>query len=90
MVLLVMLLGGDVVGEGVGVGVDIGNADSVVGKLPWRTPTVTEVSFDDLPTELRMMALGLPVPEPNGWNVVLESGTAPPLQPEIQPEHLPF
>ena len=28
-------------------------------KLPWSTPTVTEVTFDDLPVELRMMALGL-------------------------------
>src|SRR5262249_61174759 len=29
----------------------------------WTTPTVTEISIDDLPTELRMMALGLPVPD---------------------------
>jgi hypothetical protein len=28
-------------------------------RKPWTTPTVTEVSFDDLPIELRMMALGL-------------------------------
>jgi hypothetical protein len=28
-------------------------------KLPWSTPTVTEVTLDDLPVELRMMALGL-------------------------------
>jgi hypothetical protein len=44
-------------------------------KLPWPTtpPTVTEVPFDSLPTELRMMALGLPVPEPN-WQVALEGG----------------
>jgi len=28
---------------------------------PWTTPTVTEISIDDLP--LRMMALGLPAPD---------------------------
>ena len=32
-------------------------------RKPWTTPTVTEISIDDLPTELRMMALGLPVPD---------------------------
>jgi hypothetical protein len=30
-------------------------------KLPWSPPTLTEIPFDSLPTELRMMALGLPV-----------------------------
>jgi hypothetical protein len=32
-------------------------------RKPWTTPTVTEVSFDDLPIELRMMALGLSAEE---------------------------
>jgi hypothetical protein len=31
-------------------------------RKPWTTPTVTEISLDDLPTELRMLALGLPAP----------------------------
>jgi hypothetical protein len=31
-------------------------------RKPWTTPTITEISIDDLPMELRMMALGLPVP----------------------------
>jgi hypothetical protein len=26
---------------------------------PWHTPTVTEIPLDSLPTELRMLALGL-------------------------------
>jgi len=56
-----------------------------VTKLPWSTPTLTEISFADLPTELRALALGLPVPEPNGWKVVLEGGAAPSVQPEIEP-----
>jgi len=43
-------------------------------KLPWRKPTVTEISFDDLPPELRLLALGLPLP----------------IEPEIRPEDLPF
>jgi hypothetical protein len=30
------------------------------GKLEWSTPTLTEISFEELPVELRMMALGLP------------------------------
>jgi hypothetical protein len=69
---------GDEVGVGVGdaVGVGVGDAVSFVGTLPWCRPTLTEISFDDLPTELRMMALGLPVPEPNGWNVVLAAGNS--------------
>src|SRR5262249_43129762 len=46
-----------------------------VSRRPWHTPTVTEVPIESLPTELRMMALGLPVPEPN-WQVVLEGGAA--------------
>jgi hypothetical protein len=60
-------------------------------KLPWPTtpPTVTEVPFDSLPTELRMTALGLPVPESN-WQVVLEGGAVQPAQPEYGPEDLPF
>jgi hypothetical protein len=45
-------------------------------KLPWPTtpPTVTEVPFDSLPTELRLTALGL------------SSG----VKPEYRPEDLPF
>jgi hypothetical protein len=30
-------------------------------KKPWTTPKVEEIPFESLPTELRMMALGLPV-----------------------------
>jgi hypothetical protein len=43
-------------------------------KLPWSEPTVAEIPLDNLPTELRMMALGLPVP----------------VEPEYRPEDLPF
>jgi hypothetical protein len=39
-------------------------------KLPWSTPTVTELSYDDLPVELRMTALGLPMHEPQQWREV--------------------
>ena len=42
-------------------------------KLPWRKPTLTEISFDDLPTELRKLALGLPV---NGTASLSAPGTA--------------
>ena len=28
-------------------------------RLPWHTPTVTEVQIESLPTELRLVALGL-------------------------------
>jgi len=43
--------------------------DPLVGELkvackPWSPPTVTEIRFDELPVELRMLALGLPLPEP--------------------------
>ena len=31
----------------------------VVNRRPWHTPTVTEVPIESLPTELRLMALGL-------------------------------
>jgi hypothetical protein len=30
------------------------------GKKPWSTPTVEEVPWDTLPTEVRMLVLGLP------------------------------
>jgi hypothetical protein len=53
-------------------------------------PTVTDIGMQELPRELRMLALGLPLPEPNGWKVILEGDAAPPLQPEIQPADLPF
>jgi len=43
-------------------------------KLPWSEPTVAEIPLDNVPTELRMMALGLPVP----------------VEPEYRPEDLPF
>jgi hypothetical protein len=32
-------------------------------KKPWSTPTVEEIPWDTLPTELRMLVLGLPDPE---------------------------
>jgi hypothetical protein len=32
-------------------------------KKPWSTPTVEEVPWDTLPTEVRMLVLGLPDPE---------------------------
>src|SRR5262249_15778726 len=32
-------------------------------QLPWRKPAVPEISFDDLPPELRLLALGLPLPD---------------------------
>src|SRR5438128_8047084 len=32
-------------------------------KKPWSTPTVEEVPWDTLPTEMRMLVLGLPDPE---------------------------
>jgi hypothetical protein len=32
-------------------------------KKPWSTPTVEEIPWDILPTELRMLVLGLPDPE---------------------------
>jgi len=60
-----------------------------VNRRPWHTPTVTEVPIESLPTELRMTALGLPVPEPNS-QVVLEGGAVQPAQPEYGPEDLPF
>jgi hypothetical protein len=42
-------------------------------RKPWTTPTVTEISFDDLPEELRLMALGLPVD-----GRAADDGTIPP------------
>jgi hypothetical protein len=44
-------------------------------KKPWSTPTVTEIPLNTLPTELRMMALGLAVDKP---------------KPKYRPEDLPF
>jgi hypothetical protein len=41
---------------------------------PWHTPTVTEIPFDSLPTELRMLALGTPSHD----------------RPEYRAEDLPF
>ena len=43
-------------------------------RLPWHTPTVTEVPIESLPTELRLVALGL------------SSG----VKSEYRPEDLPF
>jgi hypothetical protein len=34
-----------------------------VPKQPWSTPTIEEIPWDTVPIELRLMALGLPVPE---------------------------
>jgi hypothetical protein len=48
-------------------------------KKPWSAPMVTEIPWDTLPVELRMLALGLPVP-------VIE----PKPVPGIRPEDLPF
>jgi len=36
--------------------------NGTVEKKPWSTPTVEEVPWDTLPTEMRMLALGLPGP----------------------------
>jgi hypothetical protein len=35
---------------------------TAAARKPWSTPTLTEISFEDLPEELRPLALGLPVP----------------------------
>jgi hypothetical protein len=37
---------------------------TAAARKPWSTPTLTEISFEDLPDELRLMALGLTLPEP--------------------------
>ena len=47
---------------------------TIVNRQPWHTPTVTEVPIESLPTELRLVALGL------------SSG----VKPEYRPEDLPF
>ena len=47
-------------------------------KKPWATPHVEEIPWDTLPTELRMMALGLPAPVPE-----------PEIQPPAEFEELP-
>jgi hypothetical protein len=49
-------------------------------KKLWTTPTIEEIPFERLPTELRMMALGLPVP-------AIEPGGA---KPKYRPEELAF
>jgi hypothetical protein len=59
-------------------------------KKPWSTPTVEEVPWDTLPTEMRMLVLGLPntglppqvVAKPNTVADVPDRAEAPPAQPD--------
>ena len=50
--------------------------NGTVEKKPWSTPTVEEIPWDALPTEMRMLALGLP----DAADV-----SAPDLAPEVAP-----